>query len=142
VDKTRTLSTLKERYLIVSLAQALIRAGYEVHREKYLENGLIPDLYVIDVGQKRGFAIEIKFVPINVDIEKTAIGMRKLFKSKSRQKMYVAIGSSDGETLHLDSGLYTKVAAFVDGLILKKIPVQTKMLLRARSIRRRVTPYV
>lgn len=98
---------LSERFVILSLAQALLRKGYDIQADHRMPNGKEVDLLVQKPQGRTRFFVEVKVVSSSSRVRQSAHAARQQLAryTTASIKGFIAIGISGTETVFADPEL-------------------------------------
>ena len=102
---------LSERFVTLSLAQALLRKGYDVQADHRMDNGREVDLLVQKPRGRTRFVVEVKVVSSSSRVRQAANAARQQLAryTGSSIKGFVAIGITGSETVYADPELMSLI---------------------------------
>lgn len=113
-----------ERFVVLSLAQALLRKGYEVEADHRLLSGGVVDLIAHLPGKRPQIAVEVKVVPTSSQVTSAAAKAREqlsLLKLPKVQR-FVAIGIQGTDIVFADAALIALIAESSTDIDLRPLP--------------------
>ena len=115
---------LSERFVILSLAQALLRKGYDIQADHRMPNGREVDLLVQKPQGRSRFIVEVKVVNSASRVRQSANAARQQLSrfTSASIRGFVAIGISGTETVFADPELISLIGGSSSDMDLHPLP--------------------